>query len=184
VTAVYADRSANFEIVHGLLDRVMRALDVPRISKSDKSKTKGYYLETSSNPTFFPGRAATIHYRSPPQAPATTDDLSSHGPPSGPILDSAVTSKMTTGSTDVAQPESTSHKVSDALATTAASMGKALADILGGSSQNSLSRRLKSVGGKGDVEIGQIGVLHPEVLSAFELDLPCSAMEFDLEVFL
>lgn len=192
VTAIYANKSANFEVVHGLLDQLMRTLDVSHISKNDISKSKGYYLEASSNPTFFPGRAATIYYRVPPQAPATTNDLSSHGPHSAPILDSAVTSKSTTGSTDLAQPSSshtekqstTSEKISDAVSTTVDAMGKALTDILGGSSQNALTRRLKAGGGKGDVEIGHIGVLHPQVLESFELDLPCSAMEFDLEVFL
>lgn len=194
VMAVYTDKSANFEIVHGLLDRIMRALDVPRISKTDNTKTKGYYLQTSADPTFFPGRAATIHYRapSPQQAPpAASDALSSHGPPAAPILDSAVTSKTTSGSTDIVQPTTDVHsnssvrKVADALSTTAEAMGKALADILGGDSQTSLARRLQgSEAGRRDVEIGQIGVLHPEVLAAFELDLPCSAVEFDLEVFL
>lgn len=189
VTAVYTNKSANFEIVHGLLDRLMRTLDIPHISKEDKSKLKGYYLQASSNPTFFPGRAATIYYRAPPQPPATTDDLSSHGPPSAPILDSAVTSKLTAGSTDLAQSQlggkqSTGEKVAEVVSTTAEAMGKALADILGGSSQSALTRRLKAGDGKGDVEIGYIGVLHPQVLASFEIDLPCSAMEFDLEVFL
>jgi phenylalanyl-tRNA synthetase beta chain len=181
VTAVYADKSANFEIVHGLLDQVMRALGIPRISKTDTTKSKGYYLETSSDTTFFPGRAATIHYRSPPQAPVVSSE-------SNPLFDSEVTSNITTQSQLPKEEKGTlapTTTVTDALATTAASMGKALADILGGSgSQSSLTRRLNSIGGKGDIEIGQIGVLHPLVLSAFELDLPCSAMEFDLEVFL
>jgi phenylalanyl-tRNA synthetase beta chain len=185
VTAVYTNKSANFEIVHGLLDRLMRSLDVPHIGAGDKSTRKGYYLKASDNPTYFPGRAASIYYRAPPQAPATTDDLSSHGPPSAPILDSAVTSKAQSGSTDLEQPQtSTSEKVSEAVASTVESMGKALADILGGSSDTALARRMQAIGGKGDIEIGHIGVLHPEVLAAFDLDLPCSAMEFDLEVFL
>lgn len=185
VTAVYTNKSANFEIVHGLLDRLMRSLDVPHIGASDKSKSKGYYLKASDNPTYFPGRAASIYYRAPPHAPATTDDLSSHGPPSAPILDSAVTSKAESGSTDLKQPQvSTSEKVSEAVSSTVESMGKALADILGGSSDTALARRMQAIGGKGDIEIGHIGVLHPEVLAAFDLDLPCSAMEFDLEVFL
>jgi phenylalanyl-tRNA synthetase beta chain len=186
VTAVYANKSANFEIVHGLLDRLMRSLDVPHIGQGDKQKSKGYYLKASDNPTYFPGRAASIYYRAPPQAPATTDDLSSHGPPAAPILDSAVTSKAASGSTDLEQPKATSasEKVSDVLSSAVESMGKALADVLGGTSQTSLARRLHEVGGKGDIEIGHIGVLHPEVLAAFDLSLPCSAMEFDLEVFL
>lgn len=39
-------------------------------------------------------------------------------------------------------------------------------------------------GSSRDVEIGSLGILHPSVLAAFELDYPCSAMEFDLEPFL
>ena len=35
-----------------------------------------------------------------------------------------------------------------------------------------------------DVEIGSIGILHPTVLKAYELDFPCSAVEFDVEPFL
>jgi phenylalanyl-tRNA synthetase beta chain len=188
VTAIYADRSANFEIVHGLLDRIMRALDVPRINKADASKTKGYYLATSTSPTFFPGRAATIHYRAP--MPVTTSTQDAKVAP--PVLDSTVKSNTTattiddTTETSKPQADAKGERVTDTLSTTVDAMGKALADILGGNNQSSLLRKLKSAGDKGggDIEIGQIGVLHPEVLSAFELDLPCSAMEFDLEVFL
>lgn len=39
-------------------------------------------------------------------------------------------------------------------------------------------------GSSRDIEIGSLGILHPSVLQAFELDFPCSAMEFDLEPFL
>lgn len=38
--------------------------------------------------------------------------------------------------------------------------------------------------GERDVEIGQLGILHPSVLQAYELDYPCSSVEFDLEPFL
>lgn len=34
------------------------------------------------------------------------------------------------------------------------------------------------------IEIGQLGILHPEVLKHFELDYPCSTLEFDLSYFL
>lgn len=34
-----------------------------------------------------------------------------------------------------------------------------------------------------DKVIGKIGVLHPDVMSAFELTNPCSAVEFDIEPF-
>jgi len=32
--------------------------------------------------------------------------------------------------------------------------------------------------------IGGFGVLHPNVLSRFEIPFPCSALEMDLEIFL
>lgn len=64
------------------------------------------------------------------------------------------------------------------------SMGKALADIVGGQSQSALMRKLQQSGAGGDLEVGRIGVLHPEVLTAYELNYPISAMEFNLEVFL
>lgn len=35
-----------------------------------------------------------------------------------------------------------------------------------------------------DVKIGSLGILHPSVLKAFELDFPCSSLEFDVEPFL
>jgi phenylalanyl-tRNA synthetase beta chain len=35
-----------------------------------------------------------------------------------------------------------------------------------------------------DIVIGTLGVLHPTVLEKFEITYPCSALEFNLEVFL
>ncbi|KAJ7368437.1 hypothetical protein DFH08DRAFT_676127 [Mycena albidolilacea] len=66
--AVWCNKTAGFEVVHGMLDRAMKMLDVPRISANDpKSKSKtGYYIKETSDPMFFPGRAATIYYRAPP----------------------------------------------------------------------------------------------------------------------
>ncbi|KAF7258000.1 hypothetical protein EG68_08208 [Paragonimus skrjabini miyazakii] len=32
--------------------------------------------------------------------------------------------------------------------------------------------------------VGRLGVIHPDVLRNFELTMPCSALELDLEVFL
>ncbi|KAH8118365.1 phenylalanyl-tRNA synthetase subunit beta [Phellopilus nigrolimitatus] len=61
--AVCCNRTAGFEVVHGILDRMMQILEVPRISASDSKATHGYYLKEKTDPTFFPGRAATIYYR-------------------------------------------------------------------------------------------------------------------------
>ncbi|XP_011306638.1 probable phenylalanine--tRNA ligase beta subunit [Fopius arisanus] len=93
--AVYCNKSAGFEIIHGLLDRVMQLLEVPW--SIDKSKD-GYYLEAAEDPTYFPQRCAKIIV---------------HGQ-----------------------------------------------------------------------EIGKMGVLHPEVLQKFELHLPCSSLEINIERFL
>lgn len=65
VGAVYCDKAASFEVVHGLLDRLMLSLAVPRISGAAAKETKGYWIEQAEDATFFPGRAATVHLRTP-----------------------------------------------------------------------------------------------------------------------
>ncbi|CCM01724.1 uncharacterized protein FIBRA_03790 [Fibroporia radiculosa] len=42
-------------------------LEVPRIGGTDYKAETGYYIKERQDPTFFPGRAATIYYRAPPQ---------------------------------------------------------------------------------------------------------------------
>ena len=87
--AIWCNKSAGFEIVHGLLDKVMKTLEVKRISASDTKSESGYYLKEKNgksgpgcgydtppgcsrfiltDPTYFPGRAAAIHYRPPPSS--------------------------------------------------------------------------------------------------------------------
>jgi phenylalanyl-tRNA synthetase beta chain len=43
--AVWCNKTAGFEVVHGLLDRLMATLEVPRISSTDKTAEHGYYLK-------------------------------------------------------------------------------------------------------------------------------------------
>ncbi|XP_014468501.1 PREDICTED: phenylalanine--tRNA ligase beta subunit [Dinoponera quadriceps] len=93
--AVYANKSAGFEIIHGLVDRVLTLLQVPW--SADKNES-GYYLRAADDPTYFPQRCAEIVCY-------------------------------------------------------------------------------------GEV-IGKLGVLHPDVVSKFELNIPCSSMEMDIERFL
>ncbi|XP_050984953.1 phenylalanine--tRNA ligase beta subunit [Labeo rohita] len=90
--AVYYNKSPGFEVIHGLLDRVMQLLDVK------PGRNQGYHIQAAEDSTFFPGRCAEIF---------------SHG---------------------------------------------------------------KS--------IGHLGVLHPDVISRFELTMPCSAIDIDIEPFL
>ncbi|KAI0347525.1 phenylalanyl-tRNA synthetase [Trametopsis cervina] len=63
--AVWCNKTAGFEVVHGMLDRAMQMLEVPRIASHDTKATYGYYIKERDDPTFFPGRAATIYYRRP-----------------------------------------------------------------------------------------------------------------------
>ncbi|KAJ7638967.1 phenylalanyl-tRNA synthetase subunit beta [Roridomyces roridus] len=66
--AVWCNKTAGFEVVHGMLDRAMKMLDVPRIGSQDHTAKTGYYIKETSDPMYFPGRAATIYYRPPPAA--------------------------------------------------------------------------------------------------------------------
>ncbi|XP_051156804.1 phenylalanine--tRNA ligase beta subunit [Leptopilina boulardi] len=93
--ALYCNKSAGFEIIHGLLDRVMNQLEISWDINKDNS---GYYLRAADDPTFFPQRCAEI-----------------------------------------------------------IAYGKT---------------------------IGKMGVLHPNVISKFELNLPCSVLEINIEPFL
>ncbi|KIY74100.1 phenylalanyl-tRNA synthetase subunit beta [Cylindrobasidium torrendii FP15055 ss-10] len=65
--AVWCNKTAGFEVIHGVLDRAMKMLEVPRIRSDDREAATGYYLLETDDPAYFPGRAATIYYR-PPQA--------------------------------------------------------------------------------------------------------------------
>jgi phenylalanyl-tRNA synthetase beta chain len=46
--AVWCNKSAGFEVVHGMLDRIMQVLEVPRIGASDKHATTGYYIQETT----------------------------------------------------------------------------------------------------------------------------------------
>lgn len=93
--AVNYNKSPGFEIIHGLLDRIMQLLEIP----FDSSRSgNGYHLKSTEDDTFFPGSCADV-----------------------------------------------------------------------------------VVAGK---KVGVMGVLHPEVITGFDLNLPCSALEINIEPFL
>ncbi|KIP12738.1 hypothetical protein PHLGIDRAFT_17506 [Phlebiopsis gigantea 11061_1 CR5-6] len=73
--AVWCNKTAGFEVVHGMLDRAMQMLEVPRISSTDKKAPTGYYIKERDDPTFFPGRAATIYFRRPRPDHSALDTL-------------------------------------------------------------------------------------------------------------
>ncbi|XP_004701698.1 phenylalanine--tRNA ligase beta subunit [Echinops telfairi] len=91
--AVYYNRSPGFEIIHGLLDRLMQLLQVP-----PGEKKGGYAIRASEGSAFFPGRCAEIFARGQ--------------------------------------------------------------------------------------SVGRLGVLHPDVITKFELTMPCSSLEINIGPFL
>ncbi|XP_076672747.1 phenylalanine--tRNA ligase beta subunit [Andrena cerasifolii] len=93
--AVYCNKSDGFEIIHGLLDRMLQVLEIPwTVDKYDN----GYYLRAVEDTTFFPHRCAEI-----------------------------------------------------------LCYGKV---------------------------IGKMGVLHPDIITKFDLNIPCSVLEINVESFL
>ena len=55
--AIIASNTSNFEVIHGLLDRIMQMLSI-KLSKDD-----GYWIEEGDDATFFPGRNAFVYLR-------------------------------------------------------------------------------------------------------------------------
>lgn len=104
------------------------------------------------DPTFFPGRVASIFYRPPP--------VVTHPSPLQDHLDA-----------DPSPVPAAPSSSDSALNTMKEALSKALPSLV------------PSATGA-DLEIGVLGVLHPEVLEKFEIEYPCSSLEFDLEPFL
>ncbi|KDR83613.1 hypothetical protein GALMADRAFT_54916 [Galerina marginata CBS 339.88] len=73
--AVWCNKSAGFEIVHGMLDRAMKMLEIPRITSNDFKAETGYYIKDTSDPMYFPGRAATIFYRATSGKTSTVESI-------------------------------------------------------------------------------------------------------------
>jgi len=96
MAAIFYNKSPGFEIIHGLLDRIMQLLEVP--AAQEQNSSTGYFIRQGEDPSYFPGRAA---------------DIVAYGQ-----------------------------------------------------------------------VVGSLGVIHPEVVTAFDLNLPCSALEINLEPFL
>lgn len=177
MAGVFCGRKAGFEVVHGLLDRMMLGLGVKNLENRSNPMESGYYIQaldrkfpffslcvigTTSNqsfcldPTFFPNRSAEIFYRPPVVAgahltfaPVASVDLANASGTTGP---------SSTASSEV--PSTFDHL------------------------KQTLSGALPGANSARDICIGSIGILHPSVLEKFELDFPCSTVEFDLKPFL
>ncbi|KAH0363796.1 phenylalanyl-tRNA synthetase beta chain, partial [Aureobasidium melanogenum] len=64
--ACWYGKSSGFEVVHGLLDRIMLMLKSAFITKEEglsNSAVKGYWIEEVDDPTFFAGHSAAIYVK-------------------------------------------------------------------------------------------------------------------------
>ncbi|KAM0748754.1 phenylalanyl-tRNA synthetase [Meredithblackwellia eburnea MCA 4105] len=154
VAGIYCGRKAGFEISQGLVDRLMLALGVPNITNS-KDKETGFYIKAVEDATYFPDRSAQIWYRPPAVAGAHVVFA--------PVA-SADESNAGAAAPSAATPAEPPSKLD--------SVKEAISSVL----PSSASSR--------DILIGSVGILHPSVLKAYELDYPASSFEFDLEPFL
>lgn len=61
--AAICGKSSGFEIVHGLLDRLMSMLSTGVTETGAIEKKEGYWIEELDDPTYFPGRGAAVRIR-------------------------------------------------------------------------------------------------------------------------
>ncbi|OWM74554.1 hypothetical protein CDL15_Pgr005133 [Punica granatum] len=60
LAALYCGTNSGFELIHGLVDRIMEVIGTPFVTVGDDS---GYYIQLSDEPEFLPGRQASIIYK-------------------------------------------------------------------------------------------------------------------------
>ncbi|KAK6921108.1 tRNA synthetase, B5-domain [Dillenia turbinata] len=60
IAALYCGSNSGFELIHGLVDRIMEVVGTPFVAVGD---TSGYYIQRSEEPEFLPGRQAHIIYK-------------------------------------------------------------------------------------------------------------------------
>ncbi|CAG8742265.1 9525_t:CDS:2, partial [Gigaspora rosea] len=77
VCAIYCNKVSGFEIIHGLLNRIMDMLDVNLVSASDDKK--GYFIKESDDTTYFPNRSADIFLRKGEASSNITKKIGSFG---------------------------------------------------------------------------------------------------------
>ncbi|GKV38645.1 hypothetical protein SLEP1_g46533 [Rubroshorea leprosula] len=58
--ALYCGANSGFELIHGLLDRVMEIMGSPFVPVGDNT---GYFIQCSEEPEFLAGRQASIVYK-------------------------------------------------------------------------------------------------------------------------
>lgn len=115
-------------------------------------------LNARADPTFFPDRSAKIYFRPPPSDAAKEQSTQLVDPTYASTNDEQEQKAQATGNS------SKKDKAKDAV--------KKAAQKVAPSSVT-------------DIEVGVMGIVHPEVLGHFEMDVfAASALEFNLEPFL
>lgn len=61
--AAYCAKTSGFEVVHGLLDRVMAMLSTVVDENGAAEELDTYWIEPLEDPTYFPGRGASVHIK-------------------------------------------------------------------------------------------------------------------------
>ncbi|CCX32535.1 hypothetical protein FPQ18DRAFT_376621 [Pyronema domesticum] len=61
--AAFCGKTSGFEVVHGLLDRLMAMLSTGVTEAGALEKKEGYWIEAADDETYFPGRGASIKIR-------------------------------------------------------------------------------------------------------------------------
>lgn len=61
--AAWCGKNSGFEVVHGLLDRVMLMLRTSFLTEDSSDQSNGYWIEELNEDTFFHGHAAAVHLR-------------------------------------------------------------------------------------------------------------------------
>ncbi|CAM0140634.1 phenylalanine--tRNA ligase subunit beta [Umbelopsis sp. WA50703] len=79
VCAAYSSKTSGFEVIHGLLDRMMKMFNIQFVGRN--SNELGYWITEAENATYFPGRSADIYltYLSPETYRRTTAKIGSLG---------------------------------------------------------------------------------------------------------
>lgn len=200
VAASYTDKEARFEVVHGLLDRIMRILEVEFIGRINHAgKTRGYWIEESDDSTFLPGRAAVIKYRSGPRQEERTSMSTASSKAADTLVSVRASEVQASAFLPARQPSSEASMAPTAFGKDESHGGQPASETAGSASAsvsdsvcstpNHLNCKLASAlklsdaNPSGELTIGKLGVLHPEVLKKFDIDWPTAALEFDLEVF-
>jgi len=72
--AAFCGKTSGFEVIHGLLDRLMAMLSTRASASGAAEQKEGYWIEQVDDPTYFPGRGASIRIRRKETKQETVDE--------------------------------------------------------------------------------------------------------------